>query len=157
MKRLFIDLEICRKCKKCTAECSYFYHPVNNGVVNLLELAARMEVCRKCEEAPCIAACPKEALERHPDGTVRRYSMRCIGCNTCAIACPFGVISSETIPYITSQCDYCSGRLADDEEPLCVRTCPEGAIKYIEVEESEEKDIHAVGDKLVVHAIPWKK
>ncbi len=157
MKKLYVDLEICRKCKECTAECSYPYHPENKGAVSLLEIAMRIEVCRKCEEAPCVTACPKEALEKQPDGNLKRYSMRCIGCNTCALACPFGAIYPEIIPYLTSQCDYCSGRLEDGEEPLCVKTCPEGAIKFIEVDESEDKNIRFVGDNLAVHAIPWKK
>ncbi len=156
MKRILVDLEVCHKCKKCTAECSYFYHPENKGFINLLEMVTRMEVCRKCEEAPCVTACPKEALEKQADGVLQRYTMRCIGCNTCALACPFGAIYPEIIPYLGSQCDYCSGRLKGDEQPLCVRTCPEGAIKYGEIQESEEKNIRAAGDKLVVHAIPWK-
>lgn len=157
MKRLFVDLEICRKCEECTAKCSYPYHPENKGVISLLEMVTAMEVCRKCEEAPCVAACPKEALEKQADGNLKRYSMRCIGCNTCTLACPFGTMYPEIIPYLGSQCDYCAGRLGDGEEPLCVKTCPEGAVKFIEVEESEEKNIHFVGDNLAVHAIPWKK
>mgnify|MGYP001046307368 CR=1 FL=1 len=33
-KKLFIDLDICNsdKCEECVVECSYFYHPVNNGM-----------------------------------------------------------------------------------------------------------------------------
>jgi Fe-S-cluster-containing dehydrogenase component len=157
LKRIFIDLEVCRKCKERICKCSYPYHPENDGVASLLEQVMRIEVCRKCEEAPCVAACPKEALEKQPDGTVKRYSMRCIGCNTCVLACPFGAVSREIIPYLTSHCDYCTGRLKEGEEHLCVRTCPEGAVKYIEVEESEDKNIYFIGDKLAVHSIPWTR
>jgi hypothetical protein len=31
-----------------------------------------------------------------------------------------------------------------------------GAIKYIEIEESADKDIYLVGEHLAVHSIPWK-
>ena len=156
MKRLFIDLEICCRCRECTAGCSYFYHPENKGVITLLELATRMEVCRKCEQAPCVKACPNEALEKQPDGTVKRYSMRCTGCETCTLACPFGAIYPEIVPYLTSQCDYCLGK-SNGGEPECVKSCPQKAVQYVEVEESKEKDIHLIGEKLAVHAIPWRR
>ena len=156
MKRLFIDLEICYKCKECVAECSYFYHPENNGVVSLLELVSKVEVCRRCEAAPCVEACVFDALEKQPDGSLKRYSMLCTGCQTCSLACPFGVIYPEIVPYITSQCDYCVGR-CNGNEPECVKTCPHNAIKYIEVEESKENDIYLVGEHLAVHSIPWRK
>ena len=156
MKRLLVDLEVCRLCKKCTAECSYFYHPGNKGFITVLESATRAEICRKCEEAPCVAACPREALEKEADSIVRRFTMRCVGCNTCVLACPFGAIHPEIIPYLGSQCDYCADRLNGEQEPLCVRTCPEGALKYLEIDESTEKNIRSVGDKLVVHSIAWR-
>ena len=62
MKRLFIDLEVCYACKECSASCSYFFHPENNGVISLLELGSKVSVCRNCEAAPCVTACPHEAL-----------------------------------------------------------------------------------------------
>lgn len=159
MKRLFIDLEKCYKCKECTAKCSYFYHPENDGVISLLELASRTQVCRQCEAAPCVEACPNEALEKQTDNTLKRYSMRCTGCKTCALACPFGVIYPEMVPYLVSQCDYCLGQAAPagGKEPECVSSCPEGAVKFTEVEEEKEKDIYRIGDNLAVHAVPWRK
>jgi len=157
LKKLFIDLEVLSKCgEKLACKCSYPYHTGNNGVTNLLEQIMRAEICRKCEEAPCINACPNEALEKQPDGNLKRYSMRCISCNSCVLACPFGAVYPEIIPYLTPQCDYCMGRLSDGEEPLCVKTSPEGTVKYTEVEESDEKNIRSIGNNLAVHSIPWK-
>jgi len=103
-----------------------------------------------------VKACPNEALEKQPDGTVKRYSMRCTGCETCTLACPFGAIYPEIVPYLTSQCDYCLGK-SNGGEPECVKSCPQKAVQYIEVEESKEKDIHLIGEKLAVHAVPWRK
>ena len=39
--RLFVDLDVCASgvCGECTPECSYFYHPQNNGVASIAELA----------------------------------------------------------------------------------------------------------------------
>lgn len=156
MKRLLIDLEACYKCKQCTAGCSYLSHPENKGIISLLELVSRAEICRKCKEAPCVNACPNEALERQPDGVLKRYGMRCTGCESCVLACPFGAIYPEIVPFLTSQCDYCLGS-ANGDKPECVKSCPEKAVQYVEVEESKEKDIRLIGDKLAVHALPWRK
>ena len=157
MKKLFIDLEKLYNCEKPTAECSYYYHPDNDGVTRLRELGQFLHICRKCEEAPCVNACPKEALEKQEDGTVKRYTMRCISCKSCSLACPFGTIPLETIPYIISQCDECIDRL-DKEEPICARTCSiKDAVKFTEVKESEKDDVYLIGKNIAVHAKAWKK
>jgi Fe-S-cluster-containing hydrogenase component 2 len=150
--KLFIDLDICESCKECTAKCSYYYHPQNDGVISLREIATFSLVCRHCDQGTCILACPKDALERLDTGIVKRYNMRCISCKSCSFACPFGTIYPEIVPYISSICDYCQDRL--DEIPLCVRTCnKEEAIKFIEdVEEDKEKGIYKINENLYVHS-----
>ena len=155
-KRLFVDLEICYRCEQCTAKCSYFYHPANKGVVSILELANCIEVCRRCEQAPCVQSCPNEALEKQPDGSLKRYNMRCTSCKSCTLACPFGTLYPEIVPYLSSRCDYCLGR-SEGKMPECVNTCPLKAVQFIEVEESKEKDIYLIGDNLAVHLVPWRK
>ena len=157
MKRLFIDLEKLYSCTPPTAECSYYYHPNNSGITRLREMGQFLYICRKCEEAPCVLACPKDALEKQPDGTIKRWTMRCISCKSCSIACPFGTIPVETVPYIVSQCDTCIDR-CDKIDPICVKTCSnEGAVKFIDIEESEKDDIYLIGKNIAVHAKPWKK
>jgi len=157
MKRLFVDLEKLYNCETARAECSYYHHPVNSGITRLREIGQFIHICRKCEEAPCVNACPKEALERQPDGLIKRYTMRCISCKSCSHACPFGTIPLETVPYIISQCDACIDR-CEDEDPVCSRTCSiAGAVKFIEIEESEKDDIFLISRNIAVHAKPWKK
>ncbi len=157
MKRLLVDLEKLYSCEKPTAKCSYYYHPGNDGVIRLREIGQFRYICRKCEEAPCINACPKEALEKDSDGTVKRYTMRCVSCKSCSLACPFGTIPLETVPYITSQCDECIDRCKKDE-PLCAKTCSvDGAVKFIDVKPSEKDDIYLVGKNIAVYAKAWKK
>jgi Fe-S-cluster-containing dehydrogenase component len=160
LKRVFIDLSLCDGCgdrEDCVAQCSYPYHPGNDGVTSVREIAAYALVCRQCESGNCVNACPKEALEKDEQGILRRYNMRCISCKSCALACPFGTIYAELVPYGLSRCDYCVDRLAPGEDPLCVRTCPLGAIKYMEVEADESNNIHQVGDHLVVKCEVWKR
>ncbi|MFH1854606.1 MAG: 4Fe-4S dicluster domain-containing protein [Candidatus Omnitrophota bacterium] len=157
MKRLFIDLEKLYSRETPTAECSYYYHPENSGITRLREMGQYLYICRKCEEAPCVSACPKEALEKQPDGVVKRYTMRCISCKSCSLACPFGAIPVDTVPYIVSGCDACIDR-CDNDDPLCSKTCSiSGAIKFIEIEESEKDDIFLISKNIAVHAKPWKK
>lgn len=156
-KRLFIDLEKCRQCETCKATCSYFYHPFNDGILHLRELAEFGATCRQCEKAPCVTACPTDALEKQKDGVVKRYNLRCVACRTCCYACPFGVILPELIPYAVSRCDFCIGRLAEGEVPICLGGCPEGAIQYGEFEADPKEKRFQVGEHLIVHTIPWKK
>jgi len=71
------------------------------------------------------------------------------------VACPFGIIFQDFIPYLDSNCDYCvglSGRL-----PKCVTSCPHKAIEIKEVEEDLEKNIYFVGEHLAVHTRKWSR
>lgn len=156
MKRLFIDLEICSRCPECIVACSYFYHPTNNGITNLREYATFALVCRQCEEAPCVKSCYHNALEKQPDGILKRYNFRCTRCNSCTIACPFGTIFPEFIPYLQSCCDFCLDR-RDLESPVCIRTCPYKAIELKEVEERPEENIFLISDNLAVKSRRWFK
>lgn len=155
-KRLFIDLEICSKCQECKVACDYFYHPQNNGITNLREYATFSLICRHCEEAPCVNACYYEALEKQPDGILKRYKMRCTSCKSCSLACPFGVIMPDFIPYLDSSCDYCIG-LTKGRLPQCITSCPEKAIQIKEIEEKPEENIFFVGDNLAVRSRKWFK
>jgi len=155
--RLFIDLELCRKCARCEVPCSYYYHPFNDGVLRLRETAEFAVTCRKCDLAPCVQGCPTDALEKRDDGIVTRYNMRCVACRTCAYACPFGTILPQAIPYAVSRCDYCIGRLREGEKPVCTGGCAEGAIQYGAFEPDPKQKRFLVGEHLIVHSVPWKK
>ncbi|MCM8795648.1 MAG: 4Fe-4S ferredoxin [Candidatus Omnitrophica bacterium] len=155
MKRLFIDLEICSQCKECLVCCDYFYHPQNNGITSLREYATFAIICRHCEEAPCVAACYRYALEKQADGILKRYRMRCTSCKSCSIACPFGTILADFIPYLDSACDYCLG--LKGQLPKCVSSCPKKAIEIKEIEEDLEKNIYLVGEHLAVHTLRWSR
>ncbi|MBN1794466.1 MAG: 4Fe-4S ferredoxin [Candidatus Omnitrophica bacterium] len=158
MKRLFIDLDKCDRCPDaCPVKCSYYYHPFNDGVCRLRELAGYLVVCRRCEVGSCVQACPVEALERGQDGVLRRYSMRCVSCKSCSLACPFGTILPELLPFTVSTCDFCVDR-CQDKDPLCVRTCPYGAIQFCEIEPNEEKAFYGIGEHLVIRStLHWER
>ncbi len=161
--KLIIDLAKCRLQDESGVQCSYKHHPQNKGFDSLLELIRFALICRRCEAAPCVNACPQGALEKVPSekgslmdkmllvsagpggvleevpkdnidaGILKRANMLCTGCGSCAIACPFGTIYTDLIPFPSSVCDVCKDRLAPGEKPLCVNTCQDGSLDYKEV------------------------
>lgn len=158
MKRLLIDLEHLSSCEKCGTQCSYVYHPKNNGITYLRECAHFAVVCRRCDDAPCVNACPWQALEKQDDRVLKRYSMRCTSCKSCSHACPFGTIYPETIPFITYRCDYCLARLGKDEKPLCVASSSDGGIQYGEFEENKDENIYQISEHLLVKSVyQWQR
>ena len=153
--KLVIDLEKCQLQGESGVQCSYKHHPENKGIDALLEKVRFTLVCRKCEAAPCVNACPKAALEKVPSenndsGALKRANMLCTGCGTCAIACPFGTIYEDLIPFTSSNCDVCKDRLGPGERPLCVDTCQDGSLDHREVDLKKETDLIEVLDGVVV-------
>jgi len=154
-KKLVIDLAKAALQEDTGVRCSYKHHPENRGIDSLLEMIRFSLICRRCELAPCIQACPYSALEkvsseRNDAGILVRHNMLCTGCGSCAIACPFGTIYTDLIPYPSSVCDVCEGRLEPGEKTLCAQTCPDGSIDYREVDFGKEKDMVEVFEDIVV-------
>lgn len=155
MAKLIIDLGKSKPQSESNVQCSYKHHPENKGFDSLLEMIRFALICRRCEAAPCIEACPRDALEKlpskhHDSGTLKRANMLCTGCGTCTIACPFGTIYPELVLFPSSVCDVCRGRLSNGEKPLCVQTCGDGSIEYGDV--AVEGDMQEVFDDIVVKA-----
>lgn len=150
-----MDLELCENCPHCQVVCSYFYHPQNNGITSLWEYATFATICRHCEQAPCVNSCYRNALERSSDGHLKRYNMRCTSCKSCTIACPFGIIFPEFIPYLDSKCDYCITKM--EAIPSCVTSCPKNAVQIKEIQESLEENIYFVGEHLAVRTMRWSR
>ena len=83
-------------------------------------------VCRHCDDAPCMHACISGAIHRDEDGVVRTDADKCIGCWTCVMVCPYGVIGRHLQEHKAYRCDRCPDR----EIPACVSACPTGALVY---------------------------
>ena len=154
-EKLIIDLAKCRLQDESKVRCSYKHHPENKGIDSLLEMIRFALICRRCESAPCVSACPNGALEKvqtenDDAGILKRANMLCTGCGTCAIACPFGTIYTDLIPFPSSVCDLSKGRLKPGEKPLCVTTCEDGSIDYRQVDVEKEDDLVEVFEGIVV-------
>lgn len=162
LKKLFIDIP--RLLNKPDSvdkiKCEYMFHRENKGVFSLLEVAQFAAYCRRCEEAFCVLACPREALERQENGLIKRYNMRCVGCKSCILACPFGTVFPEVINYVTAKCDCCLNQLKEnpDYQPLCVKTSPPEALKMVQIEEEDSgKHIYFAGENLAVRTPGWRQ
>lgn len=158
MKRLLINLDICSECDSCGMLCSYIQHPGNDGITTLREFGHFAVVCRRCDDAPCVASCPWKALELQENNMLKRYMMRCTSCKSCSRSCPFGVIYAETIPFVISRCDYCLGRLKEGQRPVCLESCSHNGITYGEFEENKAENIFKASEYLLIKtSYKWER
>jgi Fe-S-cluster-containing dehydrogenase component len=87
--------------------------------------------CRHCDAAACVAACPTGAVfKSDPHGPVVLNHKLCVGCGSCVVACPYGVIRQHYDTHEVYKCDLCAERLADDRIPACVEGCPTGCLSF---------------------------
>ena len=145
----------CRNCSECGVSCGYFFHPINNGMKTIREMATFRYTCRRCEDSPCILVCPAEALEKNKDGIIKRSAYLCVACKSCVTACPFGTLMNDFFDYKSSSCDYCfqSGKLYGME---CVKTCEHQAISLVDMEENEKENIYALNEYVLVKEFIWE-
>ena len=91
--------------------------------------------CMHCEDAPCVAACPAGCLRKDPETGFTLYdNTNCIGCHSCAMACPFAAPGFGKDGKLV-KCDGCVERVRHGLEPACVRVCPYQALQLIRKEE----------------------
>jgi anaerobic dimethyl sulfoxide reductase subunit B (iron-sulfur subunit) len=64
------------------------------------------------------------------DGTVIHHADRCIGCQYCEMACPFGAPRFDTARGVMTKCDFCQHGEAR-QGPSCVAACPTEALRAL--------------------------
>ncbi len=97
------------------------------------------DVCKHCERAGCLEACPTGSLFRTEFGTVVVQQDICNGCGYCVPACPFGVITTSEIDGKAHKCTLCYDRLKGGLEPACAKACPTDSIQFGELGELQER------------------
>jgi Fe-S-cluster-containing dehydrogenase component len=91
-----------------------------------------------CDSPTCAEVCPADAIKRTGDGVVQTARKpRCIACNNCVIACPFGVPKMQTELNLMMKCDMCYDRTSVGKKPMCATVCPSQALFFGTHEEIE--------------------
>lgn len=129
--RVRFDPQWCRTCRVCEIACSIAKEGVARPsvariAIHFHEFSSADPVsgtlCVQCPEAPCIAACPVEAMVRDSrTGAVRVLEEVCIGCMRCQKACPWDAPRRHPDRRLAIKCDLCSDRA---DGPQCVAMCP---------------------------------
>ena len=134
-----LDQTKCIGCHACTTACKSenevpvgvtrtYVKSVDVGVFPQARRAFQVTRCNQCADAPCVAACPTEAMFRREDGIVDFDKSICIGCKACMAACPYDAIFINPEDHSAEKCNMCAHRLDMGLEPACVTVCPTEAI-----------------------------
>lgn len=102
--------------------------------------------CMHCEEAHCVTVCPTGAsYKRAEDGIVLVDPSRCMGCNYCAWACPYGARELDQDQGVMKKCTLCVDRIYDeqlaeaDRQPACVLACPTHARHFGDFDDPQSR------------------
>lgn len=134
------DLDRCVGCLVCTVACklendvpvgNYWQkvlrvgpNPIKAGdVFPNVEMYFLPVGCQHCENPPCVTVCPTKASQKLADGTVQIDKAKCIGCQLCIKACPYGVRYFNEVTKVVEKCTMCSQLTEQGQEPVCVSGC----------------------------------
>ncbi len=146
---MLIDLDRCTRCDDCVRACAathdnnprFIRHGPKHGRFMLAN------ACMHCVDPVCMIGCPTGAIARDEQtGVVSINDQTCIGCTTCANACPYHNIrmvelrderglllldrQTELPVMQATKCDLCTDNLGG---PACQRACPHDALIRIDV------------------------
>ena len=134
-----VDLRRCVGCHACSVSCKtenaiplggfrtrvrYLEHP-EKETLSFLPM-----ICMHCQDAPCLKACPTEAVTRLNDGRVVIDQDKCCGMKACIAACPYGAIYIDAKSGRADKCDMCTHRTSLDMDPACVASCPTQTLRF---------------------------
>lgn len=102
--------------------------------------------CNHCENPACTANCPTGAMYVAEDGTVQHDDEICIGCETCAQSCPYGVPQYFEVEGIVRKCNMCKDLTDNGENPACVDACRNRCLEWGDFDELKAAHPGAVQD-----------
>jgi Fe-S-cluster-containing dehydrogenase component len=169
---LVIDLDTCVGCHACAVNCKEWntegeagilpdydkygskpdgvwlnrIHSYETGAGGSCRTVNLPRSCLHCEDALCVTVCPTGAsYKRAEDGIVLVDPDKCIGCQLCAWACPYGAREFDEDAGIMRKCTLCVDRIHNTElpeserEPACVATCPSRARHFGDLADPQSK------------------
>ena len=93
------------------------------------------DVCKHCEHAGCLEACPTGSIVRTEFGGVYIQPDVCNGCGYCVVTCPFGVVDRRPDDGRAFKCTFCYDRQKAGLQPACATACPTESIVFGEIDE----------------------
>ena len=144
---MVIDLRRCIGCHACSVSCKT-EHDVALGVfrtrVRYLEKPGEPRLkfvpllCMECQDAPCVPACPSEAISRAGDGRVLIDDQTCVSNAECIGACPYGAIALDPQTSVADKCDLCHHRTEVGLDPACVSACPTDTLRFGDMDDPKD-------------------
>jgi anaerobic dimethyl sulfoxide reductase subunit B len=143
-KTIYLDMGLCVGCGACAVACMdqndtdlekgqpafRRIYKIEEGQFPNAAIRYLSAACMHCEDSPCVIGCPTGAITKDDrTGAVIVNKNLCIGCHSCALACPFGVPRYDHDERM-QKCNLCAERVEAGLEPACVRVCPLGALKF---------------------------
>lgn len=150
-KKLIIDPLKCTGCGECETACVRAHTILGDPNKSRIRIIRSDDgdgfclptTCQHCENPPCMAVCPEEAIYRDEElDRVMIDTKRCIGCKMCFSACPTGAMGFDSDRGRAYKCDLCDG------EPECVRACKEKALDYVDGFQLNDTRIKASANQL---------
>lgn len=133
----FIDPNRCIGCQACVQACAECDTHKGTSMIQLdtIERCSSTQtvpvVCMHCHSPTCAEVCPADAIKKTEDGVVQTARKpRCIACNNCVLACPFGVPRMKVEFDLMMKCDMCYDRTSVGKKPWCATVCPSGALWF---------------------------
>ncbi len=137
LQEFFIDPGRCIGCNACVQACGECDTHKGSSMIQLdyIDYAGSPQtvpvICLHCQSPTCAEVCPADAIKRMEDGVVMTARKpRCIACNNCVLACPFGVPKMHTEMHLMMKCDMCYDRSSVGKKPMCASVCPSQALFF---------------------------
>lgn len=189
---MVFDMKRCIGCNACVVGCKqenslpdgvFFTKTLSEeyGVYPSVNRVYIPTLCNHCEDAPCEKVCPSGATYTRDDGIVMVDSDKCIGCGSCAVACPYdqrtelkadlfknGLFQEGELtpfeeqgygrytPGMVTKCDFCSGRVDAGLDPACVVTCPTDARIFGDLDDPNSKPSKLIRERGGRQPLPEK-
>jgi Fe-S-cluster-containing dehydrogenase component len=180
---LVINLNKCSGCDSCIVNCKHENNvKLGNYWCRVLAVGPEGEYpdiqmywlpvqCQQCENSPCVSVCPTGASYRDPDNNVVLIDKeKCIGCQYCMYACPYGVRTYNKSEGVVEKCTLCNHITSQSDGienwddtldpehavPPCVHNCSCGARYFGDLDDpnSGGSQALAAADQSEVFALP---
>ena len=137
---ILTDLNRCVGCLSCAVACKAANQvPIGNYWEKVLRIGPNPKKpgeqcpntemyflpvsCQHCSNPECVKVCPTQASYIASDGTIQIDKSKCIGCQFCVMACPYGVRYLNEEEKVVEKCTLCEQRTQQGYLPMCVEQC----------------------------------